>query len=125
MACDVFLIVFYRHDAEALRKLEMKYIGVITALVFIPAVVFLFIRTAEKGPIYGSVTVGDLPFEIEASVINTVDLQSAGSFGARSLRIGCSYEYSSFMDQFGMPRPPPDTFSHSYSNHPTLLLLPL
>ena len=29
---DVFLIVFYKYDAAALRKLEMKYVGVITAL---------------------------------------------------------------------------------------------
>lgn len=61
MAIDVFLIVFYKFEAEALRKLEMKYIGVITALVFIPAVTFLFIRTPEKGPMYGSVTVGAIP----------------------------------------------------------------
>lgn len=61
MACDVFLIVFYKYEAEDLRKLEMKYIGVITALVFTPAVTFLFIRTPERGPMYGSVTVSALP----------------------------------------------------------------
>lgn len=57
MACDVFLIVFYKYEAEDLHKLEVKYIGVITTLVFIPAVTFLFIRTPERGPMYGSVTV--------------------------------------------------------------------
>lgn len=61
MACNVFMIVFYRHDAAALRKLERIYIGVITALVFIPAFTFLFIHTPERGPMYGSVTVGSLP----------------------------------------------------------------
>lgn len=60
MACDVFLVVFYHYDVAALRKLEMMYVGVITALVAIPAVTFLFIRTPERGPVYGSVTVSAL-----------------------------------------------------------------
>ncbi|EFX02224.1 cyclic-AMP receptor protein [Grosmannia clavigera kw1407] len=49
MACDVFLIVFYQYDPKALRKLELKYIGGITIITFIPAFVFLFVHTAEKG----------------------------------------------------------------------------
>ena len=56
-AWNVFLIVFYQYDAEDLRQLEKKYVGVITAIVFIPAVTFLFINTSEKGPMYSSVTV--------------------------------------------------------------------
>ncbi|CRG86099.1 hypothetical protein PISL3812_03102 [Talaromyces islandicus] len=54
MAYDVFLIVFYRYDAEDLRRLEIKFIVIITTLVFVPAFVFLFIGTPEKGPLYGS-----------------------------------------------------------------------
>jgi len=61
MAVDVYLIVFRRYDAGALRKLEIKYVTVTTVLAFIPAFVFLFIRTPEKGPMYGSVTVGCHP----------------------------------------------------------------
>jgi hypothetical protein len=60
MALDVFLIVFYKYEAEDLRKLEIKYASVITALVLIPATTFLFIHTPEKGPMYGSVTVSTL-----------------------------------------------------------------
>ncbi|KFY81327.1 hypothetical protein V500_11535 [Pseudogymnoascus sp. VKM F-4518 (FW-2643)] len=56
MALDVYLIVFRRYDAEALRKLEWKYFSVITTLVFIPAIAFLFVHTEDKGPMYGSVT---------------------------------------------------------------------
>ncbi|KFY14019.1 hypothetical protein V492_02908 [Pseudogymnoascus sp. VKM F-4246] len=56
MAFDVFLIVFHRYDAEALRKLEWKYFSVITTLVSIPAIAFLFVDTQDKGPMYGSVT---------------------------------------------------------------------
>lgn len=57
MAVDVFLIVFYKYEAEDLRKLELKYIIIITGLVFVPAFTFLFIHTPQKGPMYGSVTV--------------------------------------------------------------------
>ncbi|KAE9376167.1 hypothetical protein N431DRAFT_532430 [Stipitochalara longipes BDJ] len=57
MAIDVFLIVFYKYDTEDLHKLEVKYIAVITALVFIPAASFLFVHTKERGPMYGSVTI--------------------------------------------------------------------
>jgi hypothetical protein len=60
MAIDVFLIVFYKYDAAALRKLEWKYATVITALCGIPATTFLFIHTPAKGHIYGSVTVSAL-----------------------------------------------------------------
>jgi hypothetical protein len=57
MAIDVFLIVFYKYDTEDLHKLEIKYIAIITALVFIPAASFLFVHTKERGPMFGSVTV--------------------------------------------------------------------
>jgi hypothetical protein len=57
MAIDVFLIVFYKYDAVALRKLEIKYITVISTLTFVPAFTFLFIHTPEKGHVYGSQTV--------------------------------------------------------------------
>ncbi|KAI2727161.1 hypothetical protein CBS147309_3503 [Penicillium roqueforti] len=57
MALDTYLVVFYHFDTLSLRKLEVKYISVITALSFIPAFVFLFIRGHEKGPIYGDETI--------------------------------------------------------------------
>lgn len=57
MAVDVYLVVYHRFEAEALRKLELYYITIITCIVAIPAIVFLFIHTPEKGPMYGSVTV--------------------------------------------------------------------
>lgn len=61
MAYDVFLIVFRRRDGRDLHKLEVKYISIITTVVFIPALVFLFIHTPEKGPMYGGVTVSLFP----------------------------------------------------------------
>ncbi|KAK4867780.1 hypothetical protein LT330_006667 [Penicillium expansum] len=56
MALDTYLVVFYHFDTQSLRKLELKYIGIITALSFIPAFVFLFVRD-HKGPIYGDETI--------------------------------------------------------------------
>ncbi|CAG8040531.1 unnamed protein product [Penicillium salamii] len=57
MALDTYLVVFHHFDTQSLRKLEIKYTGVITTLSFIPAFVFLFIRGREKGPIYGDETI--------------------------------------------------------------------
>ena len=62
MALDTYLVVFYHFDTQALRKLEIKYIGVITILSFIPAFVFLFIHD-HKGPIYGDETVSSFNLE--------------------------------------------------------------
>ncbi|KAL4790565.1 hypothetical protein BDV19DRAFT_401957 [Aspergillus venezuelensis] len=56
MTWDVVLVVRYHYEPEALRKLEKIYLATITTLTFIPALVFLFIRSADKGPLYGSVT---------------------------------------------------------------------
>ncbi|KAJ6124201.1 hypothetical protein N7471_011518 [Penicillium samsonianum] len=57
MALDTYLVVFHHFDTQSLRKLEFKYLGVITILSFIPAFVFLFIRDHEKGAIYGDETI--------------------------------------------------------------------
>ncbi|KAG8422789.1 hypothetical protein J3459_010040 [Metarhizium acridum] len=57
MAIDVSLIVFRRYDSESLKRLEWQYMAVITSVTFIPAFVFLFVETEEKGPVYGSVVV--------------------------------------------------------------------
>lgn len=57
MAIDVYLVVYHRFETEALRKLEIYYITIITCIVAIPAIAFLFIHTPDKGPMYGSVTV--------------------------------------------------------------------
>ena len=57
MAIDVFLIVFYKYEAEDLHKLEVKYIAAITFFTLIPALAFLAVHTEAKGHMYGSVTV--------------------------------------------------------------------
>lgn len=57
MALDVYLVTFHRFDGRELRKLEIKYTVAFTVLTFIPAFVFLFIRSPTRGPMYGSVIV--------------------------------------------------------------------
>jgi hypothetical protein len=57
MAVNVYLIVYRSYDIESLRRLEWKYMVGITTVTFIPALVLLFIRNEENGPMYGSVTV--------------------------------------------------------------------
>ncbi|KAL4938454.1 hypothetical protein BDV06DRAFT_231870 [Aspergillus oleicola] len=56
MTWDVVLVVLYHYEPEALRKLEKIYLAIITTLTFIPALVFLFIGSDDKGSLYGSVT---------------------------------------------------------------------
>ena len=57
MAIDVYLIVFHRYDARSLKRLEWKYIVIVTTITFTPAFTFLFVRRGDGGLIYGSATV--------------------------------------------------------------------
>lgn len=57
MALDTYLVVFHHFDSHSLQKLEKTYLGVITTVSFIPALVFLFIDTPQRGSLYGSETV--------------------------------------------------------------------
>lgn len=74
MALDTYLVVFHHFDAHYLQRLEPKYIGGITALTFIPALVFLFIRSDEKGPVYGSETVGFQSQTVKRKKLTLIDL---------------------------------------------------
>ncbi|KAK3903706.1 hypothetical protein C8A05DRAFT_43091 [Staphylotrichum tortipilum] len=56
MAVNVYLIVHRSYDVEMLRRLEWKYMIIITVVTFIPAFVFLFIKSDDNGSMYGSVT---------------------------------------------------------------------
>jgi hypothetical protein len=60
MAINVYLTFFCKYDASHLRKLEINYVLFAYGLNLIPAVVYLFVKTESRGPIYGSSTVGFL-----------------------------------------------------------------
>jgi hypothetical protein len=54
MACNVYLTFYYKFDAQQLRHLEIYYLICCYGLPFVPAFVFIFAKTQEKGHIYGN-----------------------------------------------------------------------
>lgn len=57
MACNVYLTFFHKFDSDQLRQLEWKYLIFCYGLPLIPAVVYFFVDTADRGPVYGSAIV--------------------------------------------------------------------
>ncbi|KFY15561.1 hypothetical protein V492_01902 [Pseudogymnoascus sp. VKM F-4246] len=56
MAFNVYLTFFHRYSASQLRSLEWKYLVFCYGVPLIPALVFVFVKTEEKGRIFGSAT---------------------------------------------------------------------
>ncbi|KAF7876337.1 hypothetical protein EAF04_001430 [Stromatinia cepivora] len=54
MACNVMFAFFFHFDVVELRQLEKWYILICYGIPFIPAFVFFFVHTREKGYMYGS-----------------------------------------------------------------------
>ena len=57
MAVNVYLTFFHRYSASQLRSLEWKYLLACYCIPFVPALVFIFIKTEERGHIFGSAVV--------------------------------------------------------------------
>ncbi|KAL1966304.1 hypothetical protein VTN77DRAFT_4657 [Rasamsonia byssochlamydoides] len=53
MALNVYLVFFRGYTVEQLRLLDVVYLLVCYGLSFIPALVFIFLSTKARGPIYG------------------------------------------------------------------------
>lgn len=53
MALNVYLALFRSWTSQQMQKQEWKYLSACYGLSFIPAVAYLFIRTAERGRVYG------------------------------------------------------------------------
>ncbi|KAK7897252.1 hypothetical protein LTR67_005141 [Exophiala xenobiotica] len=60
MACNVYLSFFHHYDATRLRTLEWRYLVACYGVPFLPALVFLFIDTPNKGKIYGDAVVSSI-----------------------------------------------------------------
>jgi hypothetical protein len=60
MACNVYLTFFCKFSAPQLRSLEWKYLLLCYGIPFIPAFAYFFIRTNDKGPVYGAAIVSSL-----------------------------------------------------------------
>ncbi|KFZ17131.1 hypothetical protein V502_04740 [Pseudogymnoascus sp. VKM F-4520 (FW-2644)] len=56
MAFNVYLAVFQRYSATQLQQQEWKYLLVCYGIPFIPAIVFVFVRTEARGSVFGSAT---------------------------------------------------------------------
>ncbi|KAJ5806244.1 uncharacterized protein N7503_003846 [Penicillium pulvis] len=56
MACNVYLTFRHRYSSSQLRGLEWKWLLACYGIPFIPAITYAFLRTEEKGRIYGPAT---------------------------------------------------------------------
>ena len=98
MACNVYLTFFHKYNAQQLRSLEWKYIMLCYGCPLIPAFVYLFIDSPDKGKIYGSATVSFLTYLAACS-------SPLSSFGAGYLWSGTFSVSQSSMDPFGLSSP--------------------
>ena len=57
MACNVYLTIFQKYNAQDLRLLEWRYLLLCYGIPFIPAEAYFFIRSNARGKIYGSAVV--------------------------------------------------------------------
>jgi hypothetical protein len=53
MAVNVYLVFFRDYTVDQLRSLDMLYLLVCYGLAFIPALIFVFISTKDRGHMYG------------------------------------------------------------------------
>ncbi|EXJ54668.1 hypothetical protein A1O7_10009 [Cladophialophora yegresii CBS 114405] len=53
MACNVYLSFFRQYDALKLRGLEWRYLAACYGIPFLPAFVFLFVNSGDRGKVYG------------------------------------------------------------------------
>lgn len=56
MAMNVYLTFYHKYGAVKLRKLEKWYFLACYGIPFIPALVYIFVSTKEKGRMYGNAT---------------------------------------------------------------------
>ena len=56
MAVNVYLTFYYKFDAQRLREMEPVYLGLCYGIPFVIALVFVFVKTPDKGPMYGNAT---------------------------------------------------------------------
>ncbi|KFY91420.1 hypothetical protein V500_04683 [Pseudogymnoascus sp. VKM F-4518 (FW-2643)] len=56
MAFNVYLTFFHRYSASQLRSLEWKYLLICYGVPLVPAIVFVFAGTEDRGRIFGSAT---------------------------------------------------------------------
>ena len=56
MAINVYLTFYYKFDGEKLRKMEIPYLLGCYGVPFIVALVYIFVKSPERGRMYGNAT---------------------------------------------------------------------
>ncbi|RFU24869.1 hypothetical protein B7463_g11469, partial [Scytalidium lignicola] len=56
MAMNVYLTFYWKYDAHKLRRLEVPYIICCYGVPFVPAFVYIWVKTSTKGRFYGNAT---------------------------------------------------------------------
>lgn len=59
MSFNVYLALFRGWTAQRMRSLEWKYFVACYGCAFVPALVFLFVKTDKRGKIYGPAVVSN------------------------------------------------------------------
>jgi hypothetical protein len=67
MAINVYLTFHHRYSASQLSSLEWKYLVACYGIPFVPALVFVFTKTKERGHIFGSAIVNNLTLKLPVS----------------------------------------------------------
>ena len=56
MAVNVYLALYFKYDAEKLRRMEIWYLLLCYGVPLIPALSFIFISTPSRGRMFGDAT---------------------------------------------------------------------
>lgn len=73
MAVNIYLVFYRGYNTRQLRGLDRKYFIACYGLALIPAIIYLFIETKERGKIYGGAVVSK-SFSHRANAINRFDI---------------------------------------------------
>ena len=60
MAVNIYLVFFRGYNTKQLRGLDHKYLFACYGFSLIPAIAYLFIKTKDRGPIYGGAVVSTI-----------------------------------------------------------------
>ena len=94
MACNVYLTFFHHYNAEQLRSLEWRYALFAYGTPLVPAFIYFFLHTVEKGKVYGPAVV--------CGVLLLHGRADQYSCGAGYLSSGMSCELPHFTGLYGL-----------------------
>ena len=74
MACNVYLSFFRQYDPSQLRGLEWRYLIACYGIPFVPAFIFLFIDSGDRGKVYGDAVVCKPPIDVYSIFLTMMQL---------------------------------------------------